>query len=394
MGLINLSFCVFQGYYIIYLQKNGLSYLQMSTIFAISYAGVAIVSLPMGNVADRWGRKKAFALGAVVIGMAMSIYGLTNNFYTFLVAEIVWAVGWGLINGSNEAWIIDELAREGRSSEAARTFTTTIGLTYMLGVFGGLVASTLVVFALNLPFLIAAVLIFIGAAVVLILLSENFGDEHISRSQILKESLSFYRGSKGLQFLTAAEAFRNISAVIYLFMYQPYLVATGLGEEYLGLYYSVLMICSAAGSLLAPFMSERLGEHRTMALSSGGLVTSFILLSISPGLAASCILFALCGLSNGLGWPPLMVWRNRVVPSRVRASALAIFGTFTNLTGAIVTLALGGLLDASSPVAGFALASAVGAGSVPLYLMAARKMGEEKAPLKEGPPLGKQVQNM
>lgn len=394
MGIVQLSFAVFQGYYIIYLQKCGLSFLQMSMVFAASYIGVAIISLPMGNLADRWGRRKALALGAGTIGGAMAIYGLTSSFYTFLMAEVVWAIGYGLVNGSNEAWIVDQLARDGRSHEAARTFTTMMGLSYVLGVFGGLIASVLVVYALNLPMLAGAVLIVAGGMIVLVLLTENYGAKQVSQRQLLGESVAFYKRSKGLQLLTAAESLRNVAAVIYLFVYQPYLVATGLGEEYLGVYYSVLMICSAAGSIMASRVSARIGNHRTMALSGAGLAVAFLLLSLSPGLAASCALFALCGLSNGLGWPPIMVWRNLIVPSRIRASSLALFGAFTYLAGAFVTLAAGSLLDSPSPTLGLLLAAVVGMGSIPLYLLANKRMVREDAPSAEVAPPGKNVQKM
>jgi MFS family permease len=378
MGLINLAFFVFQGYFVFYLQQSGLSYLQMSLIYSVNLIFCALLSLPMGNLADRYGRKKAFAAGTAIMGMAMFIYAFSSAFSIFILAEIIWAVGWALMNGSNEAWVIDQLAKEGRSSDVPRTFTLMMGASYFVGVVGGLVASMLVVFALNLPFLGAALITFLTAALVMRNLSENYGTQRSSLRQILGESLAFYRSSKGLQLLTAAESFRYITAVIYLFLYQPYLVAIGLGEDYLGVYFSVLMISSAAGSMLAPRLNERVGHHWVLALSSIGLVSSFLLLSLTPGLAISCALFALCGLSNGMGWPPLMIWRNRIVPSHIRASALALFSSFTYLAGAVMTLALGALLDASNPTAGFVFAALIGVSSIPLFLVANRKtMAEE-----------------
>ncbi|MBI0583570.1 MAG: MFS transporter [Methanomassiliicoccus sp.] len=373
MGLANLSFYVFQGYFIFYLQDSGLNYLQMSVIYAVNLIFSAVLSLPMGNVADRYGRKRAFAIGAAIMAVSMLIYAFNHAFAVFLVAEVIWAVGWALLNGSNEAWVVDQLSKDDRSSEGPRAFTVMMSMSYVLGVAGGVLASMLVIFSLNMPFLGAAIIAFTCAALVWRRLPENYGAEKVRLGKILGDSLKFYRSNKGLQLLTAGETFRYIASVIYLFLYQPYLVAIGLGEEFLGVYFSVLMLSSAAGSLIAPRVADRMGGHRVMALSSLGLFAGFALLALSPGLAASCFLFALCGFSNGLGWPPLMIWRNRLVPSRIRASALAMFASFTYIAGAAITIALGALMDASSSSAGFAFAAFIGLLSIPLYLQAAKK---------------------
>ncbi|MDW5563272.1 MAG: MFS transporter [Methanomassiliicoccus sp.] len=388
MGLANLSMYVFQGYFIFYLQDSGLSYLQMSVIYAVNLILSALLSLPMGNLADRYGRRRCFALGAAVMSISMVIYAFNRAFGMFLVAEAFWASGWALLNGSNEAWIVDQLSKEGRTGEAPHAFTVMMSVSYTMGVVGGIIASVLVLFSLNMPFLGAAIIALVCASLVWTRLPENYGAERVRLKSILADSLSFYKRSRALQFLTAGETFRYITSVIYLFLYQPYLVAIGLGEEYLGIYFSVLMLTSAAGSLAAPRLAERWGEHRVMAMSSAGLVVGFVLLALSPGLAASCLLFAVCGLSTGLGWPPMMTWRNRLVPSRIRASALSLFASFTYLAGAVISMALGALLDSSSPTAGFVFAALIGLISIPMYLQAAKKKYWEapaSAAGREGP---------
>ena len=373
MSMVNLSMLVFQAYFIIYLQVSGLSYLQMSVIYSVNLVFSALLSLPMGNVADRFGRRRALASGMAVTAFSMLIYAFNRDFTAFLIAELFWAFGWALINGSNEAWVFDQLTAEGRASEGGRTFTAMMSISYILGVVGGIIASALVVISLNMPFLGAAIIAIICVVIVWRRLPENYGSQTVALRAILRECLAFYRRHTGLQMLTAAETCRYMAGVIYLFLYQPYLVAIGLGTDVLGLYFSILMLSSATGAFLAPRLSTRLGYHRAMVLSSAGLFAGFALLSTSPGLLLSCTLFALCGLSYGMGWPPLMVWRNDLVPARIRASALSLFASFTYLAGAVITTVLGALLDATSPLAGFLFAAVIALMSVPMYLVAFRR---------------------
>ena len=83
MSLVNLSLLVFQAYFIFYLQESGLSYLQMSVIYSVNLAFCAVLSLPMGNIADRYGRRRALASGIAVTAFSMLIYAFTRDFTIF-----------------------------------------------------------------------------------------------------------------------------------------------------------------------------------------------------------------------------------------------------------------------------------------------------------------------
>lgn len=369
MSMVNLSMLVFQAYFIIYLQVSGLSYLQMSVIYSVNLVFSALLSLPMGNVADRYGRRRALASGIAVTAISMLIYAFNRDFTAFLIAELFWAFGWALINGSNEAWVFDQLSVEDRASEGGRAFTAMMSISYVLGIVGGVIASSLAVISLNMPFLGAAIIALACVILVWRRLPENYGTQALALGAILRDCLAFYRKHFGLQMLTVAETCRYMAGVIYLFLYQPYLVAQGLGTDMLGVYFSILMSFSAAGAFLAPRLSHRLGYNWVMVVSAFGLLAGFAVLSTSPGMIGSCALFALCGFSYGMGYPPLMVWRNGLIPAHIRASALSLFASFTYLAGAAITTVLGALLDATSPLVGFMFAAIIALIAIPAYLI-------------------------
>jgi MFS family permease len=191
MSLVNLSLLVFQAYFIFYLLESGLSYLQMSVIYSVNLAFCAVLSLPMGNIADRYGRRRALATGIAVTAVSMLIYAFTRDFNAFLVAEVFWAFGWALINGSNEAWVYDQLRKEGRAAEGGRAFTAMMSISYVLGVVGGIIASALVIISLNMPFLGAAVIAMFCAVLVWRGLAENYGMETVALGAILADCLQY-----------------------------------------------------------------------------------------------------------------------------------------------------------------------------------------------------------
>ena len=106
----------------------------------------------------------------------------------------------------------------------------SMSISYILGVVAGIIASALVTISLNMPFLGAAIIAIVCAALVWRSLEENFGMETIALRTILAECLRYYRKHVSLQMLTVAETCRYTSGTIYLFLYQPYLVTIGLGR--------------------------------------------------------------------------------------------------------------------------------------------------------------------
>ncbi len=62
------------------------------TIYTLSYA----VSIPiMGKLADRYGRKRLFMVGVGLFGLGSFVAGTTGNFYLFLAARAIQAIGGG-----------------------------------------------------------------------------------------------------------------------------------------------------------------------------------------------------------------------------------------------------------------------------------------------------------
>jgi MFS family permease len=77
--LSNLSTMVFMGFYIFFLQANGLSYTEMTIVFAANFLALALFDLPTGNLADRYGRKRSIVVGTFIFAVGLLIYALTSS---------------------------------------------------------------------------------------------------------------------------------------------------------------------------------------------------------------------------------------------------------------------------------------------------------------------------
>ncbi len=377
-SLVNLSFYIFNAYYIIFLQSNNLTYFDMSLVYVVSFIAASLCCFPAGNFADKFGRRFSFTLGSGLITVAMVVYGLTNSLPYFLLAEIFFGIGVGLAIGPPEAWLVDQLSKENRQEESSRAMTTAMGLSYLLGIAGGMIGSLLVVYALNLPFFFGALLTFLTIPLSLIFFSENYGSSEVRYRDVLRESRRYFSSTKVVQTLASAEVLRYSAVTIYFFIYQPYMVAVGLGKELLGVYFSVLMISSVIGSLLAPRLAARLDRGTTLIISASLIALSFTMQLLLPMLWAAALLFPLVGLANGISWSTTMIWRNHLIPSQIRAAVLSIMSTLNYVCGAVITLVLGFMIDATSISAAFVIAAVLGASAIPLYLITKKNEKELK----------------
>jgi MFS family permease len=372
MAILNSGFFVFQSYYILFLTVNGLSYTDISLIFVGNFVALAILNLFAGDFADRHGRKKAILIGGAINVFGFMVYGLSSSILLFLLAEIILAGSSALISGSVEAWFVDSLRKDDKLIEAKRAFPLNSSFSNLLGIAGGMVGSVLAAYALNLPMLVGAGLTAVATLFALFLFKENFGEQSSRFAGLVKESLSHFRHSAALRDLTYAEMFRTSAIIVYFIIYQPYLVLAGMGEEYLGIYFSVLMVSMVAGNLLSVRMADRLGRHRLLALAGVILFASYILQPMVHTYLLAGLLFAVSGFTSGLAMPTVMIWRNSLIPSRIRASTLAVLSSLLNLAAGATTLALGPVIDSSSLEAAMYIGAILAAASVPLYLIANR----------------------
>src|SRR3989339_1470629 len=88
-------------------QWGGISLVQVQLLQSWFSLWVFIFEIPTGAVADKIGRKHSIALGSLVVSLAVLVYGSIPRYEIFLLAELLFAVGYALVSGADEALIYD-----------------------------------------------------------------------------------------------------------------------------------------------------------------------------------------------------------------------------------------------------------------------------------------------
>lgn len=105
--------------------------LTTSQIFLLqsAFSGAFLLwEIPSGMIADRIGRAFSIKLSAPIAAVAMIAYGLSSQFWQFLVCELVLALANGLVSGVNTALLVDSLKADGREAEYTRIAQRIDGL--------------------------------------------------------------------------------------------------------------------------------------------------------------------------------------------------------------------------------------------------------------------------
>jgi MFS family permease len=101
-----------------------LDYARMFTLEAFFVLSVFMLEIPTGVVADRFGRKWSLALGGVFASAAFVLFGSTQAFPLFMLAEFLCALGFSLFSGADRALLYDTLKAHGREDEGKRRLAT------------------------------------------------------------------------------------------------------------------------------------------------------------------------------------------------------------------------------------------------------------------------------
>lgn len=365
---------------------RGFSLTQVTLAEGVYLIGVLALEVPTGAVADRYGRSKSMALGAVILGIAVLIFAFTETFAVLLASFLLWSVASALMSGADLALLFDTLKAANREGQYERLAGRGIALEWagigLATLLGGPVAALTG----------TRTTIFIGAATCMVTAvaalaiwepprGREDGDEQPYFSTI---STAFGEAWQAIDVRLliglAGTAFAALEAVHYLI--QPFLLDRKIE---VGVWFSLLQVPLLGAGLGGALIADRvMASAGVKALLIGPLAGAacFGLLTVTPGLAAYAPLLVLVAVGSVVE-PIATGYINRRIGSERRATVLSIVSMFRSLVLAFLAPALGyatdrwGLAEAFAIGGAMAGVSAIGLG-IP-FLLRARRPGSETA---------------
>lgn len=345
--LLSLSHAFFFATYQLFLASRGMNLLEINVINMFFMAGVFLLEVPTGAFADIFGRKKSVVAGCFLMSLSMLVYFFGNNFWIFVVAELIGSLGLAFLSGSLEAWVVDALAYHGYDGELSHVFRREVYATQFGIIFGSLMGGYLGEYDLSLPWLASAIATFlVGIFAIFVLQEQKVNQIKLEFSfapfqKTIKDSINFGYQKKSVWFVVLFGMILAIS-VQAMNMQWPFVFKNSyrFSTANLGwLFASVSMITILGGQLSKFFADKIQHEKNAIVLSQIITVVGIIGASLMLGVIPTVSLFMLHEMGRGMIGPLKQAYLNHRIPSEQRATILSFdsmigkLGSFLGLLG-------------------------------------------------------------
>ena len=318
---------------------------------------MAVFALPAALLVDRWSRKKAMGIMAMIWTLATVACGVANSFAQLLTARLFIGAGEGGF-GSGGASIISSLFPDRLRATAFGLFTASGSLGGVLGVaLGGYVAAR---WGWRMAFFVAAV----PGCLIAILFMLTVRDSPPIALQVVDGSSGQQRKLRIGELILNLVATRSLIAVylagigviffaISLMAWLPtyFSRVAGLPTDEAAARSALVLLATGIGIMLGGNVADRLKRRRSDLLMVapglyaliGSVIIAFALSQLS---GTAQLIGLLCGaLFTSAGMGPLFAISQSVVYPGLRASAVGVANLLWQLLGGMGPLVTGMLSD-------------------------------------------------
>lgn len=377
----------------IFLLDAGLSNFQAFLANAFFTAGQVIFEIPTGIVADTFGRRMSYLLGAFTLAVSTALYlfmwQIHGPFWGWAVSSALLGLGFTFFSGALEAWLVDALRAtefQGRLESVFSKGQMVGGGAMLVGsVAGGVIAQMT---NLGVPYILRSAILFINFATAFFLMKDlgftpkGYSHPLTEMKAILKNSISHGFGNPPVRWLMLAAPFTMGVSFYIFYALQPFLLELyGNSKAYsiAGLVAAIAALAQIAGGFLAPHI-RKIFVKKTNALVAGTFLTALALILVATvhGFWLALVLIFVWGLLFASLLPIRQAYINSLIPSEQRATVLSFDSLMGSSGGIFIQPTLGKIADVWSYSVSYGAAAIFQFMAIPFILLAKRYEKIEK----------------
>ncbi len=357
-----LMFILWVPIWVVFLQRKGLSLTEVGLLEGVAWTITALLEVPTGAIADRWGRKASIAVGASLYGLAMFLILAEALSPAFLLGYALWNSSTAFTSGADSALLYDSLKADGRAAQAAKQSGRYAAINQASQGIASLVGAAIATIDINLCFAICGVLAFAATALVLTIHEPpraTEGEEYLGYWRNLKTAVRIAARRPVVRALVLLSAtIATVPLVVYYVLLQPYSVGVGLPLAALG----IVVIGVQLSTVVASWLAHRTADHFELASVVAVALVVFIaataILAAIPSIPSLALMLAVA-LVPALLTPLLSARLNDLIPSRQRATILSLGALLFELGLAIAMPLMLAFADRFGAPAAIGLSSAI-----------------------------------
>ena len=372
----------------LFLLDAGLNNVEAFAANAFFTAGMVIFEIPTGVIADTWGRRTSYLLGAATLLVSTLLYltmwRIQAPLLGWALSSILLGLGFTFFSGATEAWLVDALAFTGQkeSLESVMAKGQVVGGAAMLtgSVAGGFIAQ---VTDLGVPYIIRSVILGLTLVTAFVWMKDLGFTPDRSRGalleirRVLRESMDNGWRNPPVRWLMLAALCTGGVDIFAFYALQPYLLelygdpgAFGIA----GLAAAVIAGSEMVAGLLVPRL-RYLFAGRTNALIIASLIGTGCLLGLgfTRSFPVAVALLVVWGLTFSIAVPIRQAYINGIIPTRQRATVLSFDSLMSSAGGVVAQPALGRVADLFGYSRAYVVSGLLQLTAVPFLLLARRE---------------------
>ncbi len=368
----------------IFLLDAGLSNFEAFAANSFFTLGQVLFEVPTGIVADAYGRRTSYLLGAITLSLSTILYlfmwQIHGPFWGWALSSVILGLGFTFFSGALEAWLVDALRATKFKGSLEGVFAKgqmVGGIAMLTGsILGGIIAQFT---NLGVPYILRALILFINFATAFFLMKDlgfkpkKTGDPIGDIRKIFMNSLKHGLKNPPVRWVMLAAPFTTGVSFYVFYALQPFLLNLyGNAKAYsiAGLVAAIAASAQIVGGFAATKITK-IFKKRTTILLFGTLLTALILILVSfvNNFWLALILIFLWGMIFAVILPARQTYLNGLIPSGQRATVLSFDSLMGSSGGIFIQPTLGKVADVWNYPASYLGASVIQFLAIPfIYL--------------------------
>jgi len=374
----------------LYVSAAGYSTLQVGYLLSIALAGSTVMTILVGILSDRYGRKSLLMTIAGLATIGSAVYALTTQFWVLaLMASIASIRGGGAGSGGGFGpfYPAEQALVAGSSTDKYRNvvFSSLSLVGVLAGAAGSAVAllpgmlqdhfQTDVIDSYHPVFWVAA---FASLAVIFLTLPIREKHASATRPHVSRSTLSTRKLIGRLWLTNGINGF--VIGVVGPFLTYWLALRYGVASTEIAALYTVANLLTAVSYITAPRIAHRLGSVRAIVITRLGTVAFMAAMALAPTFLLAAIAYTVRVVVNSISIPIRQSFVMGVAEEQNRSTVAAIGSLPSQATGMVAPTVASHLIQSVSEVAPIWLATvalAVNAGLFEIFFKNVRPPEEE-----------------
>ena len=323
---------------------------QLLIVGTVLEATVFIFEIPTGVVADVYSRKLSLLIGFALIGVGFIILGSFPLFWTILLSQVVWGIGYTFTSGARQAWLSDEIDDD---DETSRTFVRGARFELAGSLVGIGLSVGLASIFVSLSLLVGGAMFLVLAATLAAIMPETgfrrtpTGEREnwASLTSTLRSGLRAVRGSRILIALIVIELFYGMSSEPFDRLWAKNMLDNFTFPELANLdpvvWFGIVAASALFLGLCVIWWMERAlrveapGTPRAvLSITNAFLIAASLIFALTHNFGVAMGMVVLVSVLREISEPMTAAWLNRNTESSHKATVFSLHGQ-TNAFGQV-----------------------------------------------------------